>query len=108
MHSLFTQASPGHVIGDPQLPVMSHVLIWVSLVHIIVPGVHTPVQLPLTQAMPVQFMALPHSPVDPHCKTLLPEQVVAPGVQTPPQLVPTHTYWHAIGFPYAPLESQSR
>jgi hypothetical protein len=69
------------------------------LVHIVVPGVHIPVHPPLTQAMLLHATGVPHWPEVLHVCTPLPEHCLAPGLQTPPQLVPTHAYWHAMGFP---------
>jgi hypothetical protein len=89
-----TQASIGHVTGEPHSPIVSQVTICVSPEQFVEPGLHTPVQAVPTQAWPEQFTGLPHWPVASHVRRPLPEHCFAPGVQTPPQLVPTHTYWH--------------
>jgi hypothetical protein len=59
-------------------------------VHWVVPGVHTPVQAPETQAAFEQGCAADHVPVGSHVCTASPEQRVVPGTHTPVQAPATH------------------
>jgi hypothetical protein len=87
----------------------------VSLVHIVVPGTHTPPQVPpAAPTVPTQAsahaVAVPHWPVMSHvaiCVSLV--HVVVPGTHTPPQLVPTvptvptHASVHVVAVPHWPV-----
>ncbi len=99
VQALPTHASFGHMTGDCHWPFMPQVSIWVSLEHIVEPGLHTPVHALPTQAWPAQFTGLPHCPVESHVCRPLPEHCLLPGAQTPPQLVPTHTYGQVTELP---------
>jgi hypothetical protein len=72
--------------------------------HWVVPGVHDPVQLPLTHAWLVHAVAVPQSPVVSQvCVAALPEHWVVPGVQTPEHAPLTHACLvHEIGEPKDP------
>jgi hypothetical protein len=63
------------------------------------------VQAPPTHAWLAQAAAVPHEPVAVHVSTplVLGSHCVAPGTQTPPQLVPTQASAHVVGAPHWPL-----
>jgi hypothetical protein len=100
------QAPDAHVDGqdtdDPHWPFDWHV--WTALPeHWVAPGVHTPVQAPLTQE-PAHAVGVLHVPSDWHDSRLLPEQVVWFGAHTPWQAPETHVWLlHAAAVPHAPV-----
>jgi hypothetical protein len=95
-----------HATALPQLPVPSHV--WTpSPMHCVVPGVHTPPQLPAEHAN-WQGAGLPQLPVMSHVCTALPEHWVVPATQAPTQVPPTHVWFvQAVALPHAPVPSHT-
>jgi hypothetical protein len=103
-----------HVVAAPHCPVASQVCTCVSLVHFVVPGTHTPPQVP--PAVPTHAYAHavggPHWPVMSHVSTLvLPIEAsavthcVLPGLQTPAQDPLTHAWLvQGDGVPHIPFE----
>jgi hypothetical protein len=68
--------------GEPHVPFVPHV--WTPLpLHWVVPGAHTPVQAPETQAWLAQAAGSLHVALTSHVWTPLPEHCTAPGVQEP-------------------------
>ena len=74
--------------------------------HCFAPGVHTPVQAPLTHADDTQVAEVPHVPLVEQVCTPLFEHCFAPGVHTPVQVPPTQAWFmHVVPFCQVPLAS---
>jgi len=94
-----------HGTAEPHVPLAEQVSVALPA-HRVVPGVHTPMHAPPTQADETQGVLLPHAPLDEHVSTLLLTHRVAFGVQTPVQLPPTHAWLeHGVPFCQTPPES---
>jgi hypothetical protein len=108
-----TQAPLVHVcVSAVQAEAVPHwplaLQVWTALPeHCVVPGVHTPVHAPLTQAEEVHADAAPHWPLALQVCTPLPLHVVPPGVHTPVQAPFTHAWFvQAAAVPHWPLALQ--
>jgi hypothetical protein len=78
-----------HAAAAPHWPLESQVCTPLPE-HCFAPGVHTPVQAPLTQAEETHVDAVPQLPFASHVCTPLFEHCFVPGAQVPAQAPPTH------------------
>ena len=76
-----------HALPATHWPAPLHVC-GVRLLHSTCPGAQTPAHAPLTHVWFAHAVALPHSPLEVHTSTALPEQREVPAAQTPASTVP--------------------
>jgi len=96
----------GHATPDPHCPAAEQVSTLLPA-HLVVPGVHTPLHMPLTHPWFVHGVTVPHCPLAEQIRKPFPEHSLVDGAHTPTHALVTHAWFvHGTPSPHCPLDVQ--